>query len=646
MHHLNARVSAAEIHRRVRCEALQLLAHHGRYGLLAGLAGILVALGWLSQRQLMSATSLSLWGSAMLLVTAGTLALHSQAVLPGAAPHDPARLEWKFAIKNLCSGALWGMLPVLGPYYQGPAAQSVMCILLGAVTLAATGLNAPSRLAFNAFTMAALGPLTALLFLDPPAAFPMAGLGAVGFAIMLAALHRLFHEGLTQTLGSRIQSDTLAQEQQLILDGMAEAVVLSRGGRIVKANRQFAGLMGVGPERLLGQPLRHWLVDPKEWSRQRGRALEALTAGHKFRLQTRLRRADSSQVDVELSAQAVDPANLAKGIVWLGYDLTERLQHEVALQASEARYRQLITLTSDWYWEWDTHCRFRLLSGAGLERAGLTQGASLGQNLWDLPQVCGVTPQRWQQLQQQLHSHQPFRDFVWELHCADGEIQWFAMSGNPTFDANGQFLGYHGIGAEITEHMRGVMRFRQLAYHDMLTGLPNRRLVMDRLELAMVQANRRGQSLAVMMLDLDGFKAINDSAGHAAGDQVLIATAHRLRQAVRAGDTVARLGGDEFLILLPELDHARDVSVVADKVVAAVSAPLAIDDERYVLGVSIGIAFYPEDGGGIADLLHRADASMYAAKRTGGSRHLRLVRPTAAPDLPEHRTPHCGIAES
>jgi diguanylate cyclase (GGDEF)-like protein/PAS domain S-box-containing protein len=640
------RQPAPELQRLIRTEAMQILAHHSRYGLLAGLAGILVTLSWLYQHQVMSPVVLSLWGSAMLLATAATLALHDQVVPPGGIPGDPARQEWKYGIKNACSGALWGVLPILGPYQAGPATQALVSVLLGAVTLAATGLNAPSRLAFNAFTVTALGPLAILLFLDPPAAFPLAGVGAIAFATMLAALHRLFHEGLNRTLSSRIQSDTLAKEQQLILDGMAEAVVLSRGGQIVKANRQFARLMGVEPSRLLGQPIRRWLVDPAEWSRHRRHALEVLTAGQRFRLCTRLRRSDASHVDVELSAQAVDPADLAKGVVWHGYDLTERLRHEVELQGSEARYRQLIALTSDWYWEWDSQYRFRLLSGAGLERAGLSQGASLGQTLWTLPQVCGVAPLRWQQLQQQLHSHQPFRDFVWEMQCPDGEIQWFTMSGNPTFDTSGQFLGYHGIGAEITEHMRGVMRFRQLAYHDMLTGLPNRRLVMDRLEMAMVHANRRNQSLAVMMLDLDGFKAINDNAGHAAGDQVLIATAQRLRQAVRAGDTVARLGGDEFLILLPELDHPHDVAVVADKVVAAVGAPLAIDDERYVLGVSIGIAFYPEDGAGIADLLHRADASMYAAKRTGGSRHLRLVRPPAICDLPEHRTPYCGIAES
>src|SRR5262245_5076799 len=149
MHPPQTRLPIAEIQRLVRSEAVQILAHHGRYSLLAGLAGLLVALGWLYQHRIMDPATLSLWGSAMLLVTAGAQLLPSQALQPTGASREPRRLEWRFGLKNMCSGALWGILPVLGPYEQGPTAQAVVCILLSAVTLAATGLNAPSKLAFN-----------------------------------------------------------------------------------------------------------------------------------------------------------------------------------------------------------------------------------------------------------------------------------------------------------------------------------------------------------------------------------------------------------------------------------------------------------------------------------------------------------------
>ena len=207
---------------------------------------------------------------------------------------------------------------------------------------------------------------------------------------------------------------------------------------------------------------------------------------------------------------------------------------------------------------------------------------------------------------------------MFQLVDRDGERRWFSCSGNPIWDAQQNFLGYHGVASEITERIRAAERYRHLAYHDSLTGLPNRRLLADRLEQAIALARRRNAQVALMLLDLDSFKAINDTDGHAVGDAVLATMAHRLRTAVRESDTVARIGGDEFVVLLPEIESEDTAVVIAEKIIAAVRAPLDSQMRNYRLGVSIGIAFFPDDGENGERLLQQADSAMYRAKEAGG----------------------------
>ena len=157
------------------------------------------------------------------------------------------------------------------------------------------------------------------------------------------------------------------------------------------------------------------------------------------------------------------------------------------------------------------------------------------------------------------------------------------------------------------------------ALHDPLTGLANRTLFDDRLEHALAQAKRHGRTMAVMFIDLDGFKAINDTRGHEAGDQVLIGVAERLVGMTRAEDTVARLGGDEFLYLVSELSSVDAAARVARKIADGVSAPVPIPcGDPVAVRCSLGVALYPADGRTVAELVRRADEAMYRAKHGGG----------------------------
>jgi diguanylate cyclase (GGDEF)-like protein len=182
------------------------------------------------------------------------------------------------------------------------------------------------------------------------------------------------------------------------------------------------------------------------------------------------------------------------------------------------------------------------------------------------------------------------------------------------------------VSQDITARKRREDEERFLAYHDTLTGLPNRRLLDDRLRQALHLAQRRDARLAVMLVDLDEFKQVNDAHGHRAGDAVLREVAARLAACVRKADTLARQGGDEFVVVIPDLAQEADCSVVADKILRALAAPLRAEGEAVRLGASIGISLYPADAGDGDALLRNADAAMYRAKRAGGNQYCHYSR--------------------
>ncbi|HWI15737.1 MAG TPA: EAL domain-containing protein [Burkholderiales bacterium] len=167
------------------------------------------------------------------------------------------------------------------------------------------------------------------------------------------------------------------------------------------------------------------------------------------------------------------------------------------------------------------------------------------------------------------------------------------------------------------QRRRAEQRVRHLAHHDVLTTLPNRSLLADRIEVALEQASRRGSQLALLFVDLDRFKLINDSLGHLVGDQALKIVAERLQRCVRASDTVGRHGGDEFLVVLPEIAHVEDAARVAEKIVAEVTGPYFVGEHELATGASVGIAIFPDNATDMVELLRNADAAMYAAKQAG-----------------------------
>jgi diguanylate cyclase (GGDEF)-like protein/PAS domain S-box-containing protein len=202
----------------------------------------------------------------------------------------------------------------------------------------------------------------------------------------------------------------------------------------------------------------------------------------------------------------------------------------------------------------------------------------------------------------------------------DGSEVHVSLSVSPIVDAAGEVIGIAEIGRDITARKQVDRRVAYLAYHDDLTGLPNRLMFAEHLDLALARAQRHGREVAVLYVDLDDFKHVNDTYGHGAGDQLLRQVARRLERATRATDLVARHGGDEFLVLAADLPadgspSAREIAhTIADHIAHALSVPATIDGATIAAGGSVGIAVYPEDAGSRDELLRRADAAMYRSK--------------------------------
>lgn len=229
----------------------------------------------------------------------------------------------------------------------------------------------------------------------------------------------------------------------------------------------------------------------------------------------------------------------------------------------------------------------------------------------------------------QLHSHSFFRNLLSVLKERgywQGELinrrkngekfpTWYSIS--QVLDSEGQVENYIAIFSDISERKKSRERIDFLAHHDSLTELPNRTLLNDRLDMAINTARRRKEKIGILFIDLDRFKNINDSLGHAAGDQILRQTAERLSAAVRTDDTVARLGGDEFVVLLPRVRDERSLAEVATKLRDELGVPFMLEDMPLHLSPSIGIAVYPDDGDNPDTLIKNADAAMYLAKEKG-----------------------------
>jgi len=395
---------------------------------------------------------------------------------------------------------------------------------------------------------------------------------------------------------------------------MADGViVVDSAGRIQVVNEALRSLIGYQEEELIGQSL-HLFLDPEATLADDSRLRKTLSGARLPDRETTFKSKDEQPVDVSISISRVNDGAAEVGAVLIVRDISERKEAEEILRASERRYRDLFERNLAGVFRTSPEGRILNCNDAFARIFGYANREELlEQNVTDFYEDPAVRDTLLSELQ--TTGFLTNRELC--LTRADGKRVW-VLENMSLIETGKDFPPViEGTMVDITDLKIAHEKIEHQAFHDVLTGLPNRKLFADRLSVAVVHAHRSSKPVAVLFIDVDRFKVINDTHGHDAGDDVLLTVADRLRSGLRAGDTVARIGGDEFAVLVTELRDSDDAARIAEKLLHAMVQPMEGDGRTFHVSASIGIAVCPHDGEDAESLLKNADGAMYKAKEAG-----------------------------
>lgn len=382
----------------------------------------------------------------------------------------------------------------------------------------------------------------------------------------------------------------------------------------VFASPSHKDTLGYEPRELIGTRIYDYLHPDDLQADARNRHRQARNG----LLNIRFRHKNGSWVWLSATTRTLRDKQTGKklGIVSIAREITAQLEAERELARREERFRSLTSLSSDWYWETDAQIRFTFFSEGIYQRFGIDPKRLLGTTFHahvQDRQAPGFTA-----IMESVAARRPFRDLIYptESRAHPGIVRFLRISGEP-FSENGVFCGYRGVSRDVTHEVRTARALERLATCDVLTALPNRAMMEKRLKQRLHNP-RPDVCQAVFFIDLDNFKEVNDSLGHAAGDMLLKEIAARLRRCVRPDDMVARLGGDEFVVLAECRNGDSSAISIAEKLNLALDTPMIIEGHEVMAGASVGIAMYPQDGNTSEALLQNADTALYRAKASGG----------------------------
>jgi len=385
---------------------------------------------------------------------------------------------------------------------------------------------------------------------------------------------------------------------------------------VVYVNEAFETITGYVMQEVLGRNLRFLQGEDRE---QPGVIALRVAVRHRSEARVLLRNFHKNGATFwnEMSISPISDGLQVTHMVGIMRDVTAAIAGEEALKASMARESQALAFAGIGSLELDVHTGVVALSDQHRRLLGLDDEQQ-SLSLVDLrAHVFQEDLQIFDEALRLCLTGQRALDVEFRLLGSDGSLHWLHTRGNAMLDETGLARRLLAMTQDVTARKGAEEHARFIAHHDSLTGLPNRTLLRDRLQLALNTARRSSTSLALVFLDLDRFKDVNDSLGHEAGDALLVSVATRLRGCVRDSDTVCRQSGDEFIVLLPSVRDAHEAALVGEKILSQVSLPHAVLGNTVQLTCSIGVGMYPDDGKSADELIRHSDAAMYHAKGSG-----------------------------
>ena len=416
----------------------------------------------------------------------------------------------------------------------------------------------------------------------------------------------------------QLRDEETLHRQALIFENLTDAVmVIDQNRRIVDWNSACEKLFGYTKAEAIGNTT--MLIQSQEEFEAYGRVVaEGIERHGRWTGERTLRRKDGSKVVCEaIRVTLWDRDGHVEGRVVINRDITERKQAEAALRAGEERLRLALCAGNMGIFDWDVVNNVFVWSEEHARLFGMKLEDFDGRYQTFARCIHAQDRARVQRAMETVRAdHGRFQEefrIVWR----DGSVHWVSCQGQFFYDTAGNALRMSGVTMDIDTRKRSEEQLSYQAHYDALTGLPNRTLFSDRLQQAIIEADRRERLVGVMFLDLDHFKNINDTLGHKAGDELLKEVSRRLKNCLRQGDTVARHSGDEFSVALTDMVHVDDAARVAQKILAAFAQPFQIEQREIFITTSIGVTLYPFDDNTIGGLIKNADTAMYRAKEHG-----------------------------
>jgi len=416
---------------------------------------------------------------------------------------------------------------------------------------------------------------------------------------------------ISQRKHHEMRIEALLTEQSAILDNVMFGVMFVRHRRIVSVNRRCEELFGYGHGGMTGSSTAIVFPTRYDFEEAGERQYPALGAGGDFSEERHYRRQDGSLFWALVSGCALDPLRPGEGSIWVYADITARKEAEEKLRLSATVLEHI----ADAVMVVDVEGVIVAVNPAFTQITGYAEAEAVGRHS-SLTRSERHDEAFYQTMWDELIASGFWRGELWRRR-KNGEIflEWLTISA--VRDTHALTTHYVGVSRDITEVKQAQEKLDHLAHHDPLTALPNRLLFHDRLQHALLRAARSAEKLAILFIDLDRFKNVNDTLGHHIGDELLQQVAAQLAARLREGDTLARLGGDEFIVLLENVDGQYGASQVAEKLVAMFEQPFLVAGHELFVTCSVGVSLYPDDAQDLNMLVRNADVAMYQAKARG-----------------------------